>query len=119
MYEVQSIINGNELRRLEKAARDKDRNKLIDWAKQFEYQLSQEYEKKVIEELAESIDNFIVTIVYTLHFNESTKFGKKRIADFMDDLLETIDMFRRGEANPDTYREELQRDGITVKGSKD
>lgn len=117
---LKSILNRDEIRRLEKAAKDKNKLKLADWAKQFEEQIAQYYEKyfeDVFEErLLQSIDNFILTIVYTLHFNEATKFGGKRIDSFMKDLLETIDMFRRGEAEPEDYKKQLKEDGIIVKG---
>lgn len=117
MNKIDSIINREEIRRLEKAAREKDKKKLFDWAKQFEEQIAKYYEDYFKKELGNSIDNFILTIVYTLHFNESTNFGGKRIDSFMKDLLETIDMFRRGEAVPDDYREQLKKDKIYVKGS--
>lgn len=119
LEKLKSILNKDEIRRLEKAAREKNKVKLADWAKQFEEQISQYYEKYFQEELGKSIDNFILTIIYVLHFNELTKFGSKRIDNFMADLLETIDMFRRGEAMPDDYREQLKKDGIIVKGNKD
>lgn len=116
MEKLDSILNKNEIRRLEKAAKDKNKDKLMEWAMQFEEQIAKHYEDYFKEELGISIDNFILTIVYTLHFNEVTKFGNKRISDFMGDLLETIDMFRRGEAVPDDYREQLKKEGINVKG---
>ncbi len=116
MEKPNSIFDRNELRRLEKAAKDKNKMKLAEWAYQFEEQISKHYEQYFQEELGKSIDNFILTIVYTLHFNENTKFGNKRIADFMDDLLETIDMFRREEAVPEDYRKQLKEDGIIVEG---
>ena len=120
MEGIKSLINRDELRRLEKAAKDKNKIKLADWAKQFENQIAKEYQEKFEKDLKEgmsdTIDNFVLTIVYTLRFNESTKFGKKRIDSFMDDLLETIDMFRRGEAVPEDYRNQLKEEGIIVKG---
>ncbi len=119
MDKIESIINKSELRRLTKAARENDKQKLVDWALQFEEQIAKYYEDYFKKELGNSIDNFILTIVYTLHFNESTNFGAKRIDGFMKDLLETIDMFRRGEAVPDDYREQLKKDKIYVKGSNE
>ena len=111
---LESLINKSEIRRLEKAARDKDKRKLVDWAKQFEEQMRVEYEKAYQDELGSAIDIFTLTIVYTLHFNQKTRFGGKRIDDFMKDLYETVDMFRRGEAVPDDYRKELEDDKIYV-----
>lgn len=113
---IRSLFSREELRRLEKAAKDKNKKKLSEWAKQFEEQIDFQYQIKFKEELKEFIDILILVVVYTLHFNESTKFGGKRIDSFMKDLFETIDMFRRGEAVPNDYREQLKKDGITVKG---
>lgn len=75
------------------------------------------YKKSYEEQLENAIDIFMMTIVYTLHFNESTKFGNKRIQDFMDDLIETVDMFRRGEAKPEDYEEQLKKEGIKIIGN--
>lgn len=116
---IGSLLNKNEFRRLQKAAQDKNMDKIYDWAVQLEVQIDQEYDKELEKELAESIDNFILTIVYTLHFHESTKFGNKRIEEFMRDLLETIDMFRRGEAKPEDYQKALKEEGIIVKRKDD
>lgn len=97
-------MDRNEIRRLQKAARDKDIRKLAEWGLQFEDTIRQEYEKDfdetVQKELLSSIDNFIVAIIYTLHFNEKCKFGGKRIDDFMKDLLATIDGFTDGSYTP-------------------
>ena len=114
--ENKTLITKKELKRLKKALADKNENKILDWAMQFECQVEQKYQRIYKEELDTSIDNFILTIVYTLRYNESTQFGGKRIDSFMKDLLETIDMFRRGEAVPNDYREQLKKDKIYVKG---
>lgn len=112
---ILSLLDKNEMRRLQKAAKDKNMDKIYDWARQLEIQLLQRYERNFEKELAASIDNFIITIVYTLHFHESTKFGNKRIEEFMRDLLETVDMFKRGEAVPEDYQKALKEEGIIVK----
>ena len=114
--EDKTLITKDELKRLKKALKDKNENKILDWAREFEYQVEQKYQRIYKDELDLSINNFILTIVYTLRYNESTKFGGKRIDGFMKDLLETIDMFRRGEATPADYRKQLKEDGITVTG---
>lgn len=46
--------------------------------KEIRADLEKYYFKKYEEQLAESIDNFILTIVYTLHFNEKTKFRRQK-----------------------------------------
>ena len=75
---MKKLLDRNELRRLTKAARDKDIRKLADWGSQFEDTIRQEYEKmfedRVEEDLLSSIDHFIIAIIYTLHFNEKCKF---------------------------------------------
>lgn len=124
---LKQLLNRSELRRLEKAARDKDKNKLKDWARQFEEQMANVYDKAYDEtyeeiyqnELMKSMDNLYLTIIYTLHFNNTTQFGIKRINGFMEDLLETIDMFRRGEAIPSDYQKQLEKDGIKWKTQKE
>lgn len=117
--ENKTLITKDELKRLKRALKDKNENKILDWAREFECQVEQKYQRIYKEELDTSIDNFILTIVYTLRYNESTGFGGKRIDGFMKDLLETIDMFRRGEAVPADYRKQLKEDGIIVKGRDD
>ena len=112
--DIESLFNRSELRRLEKAAREKDKMKLAEWAAQFEEQMRQEYEKKYQEEMGETIDNFILTIIYVLHYNESTRFGRKRLDSFMSDLLATVDNFNNKTYNPEDYRKELAEDGIIV-----
>lgn len=76
--ELKELLNRDELRRLQRAAKDKDIRKLADWGKQFENQIVKEYEDIYKERLLEAIDNFILTIVYTLHFNEKTKFRRQK-----------------------------------------
>ena len=72
--------------------------KLERFSNQMNYELrkqyEQAYEQRYQEDLGHSIDLFLLAIVYTLHFNEKTKFGNNRIEDFMNDLFITVDMFR-------------------------
>ena len=116
--ELKSLINRDELRRLEKAARDKDKRKLADWAKQFEESMRNEYNMEFKKELDNMVDTFILTIVYTLRYNESTSFGNRRIKGFMDDLLATINNFNDGSYSPEEYREQLLKDGIQIISKK-
>lgn len=109
-------MDRNELRRLQKAARDNNKFKLAEWATQFENQVRAELEKRFEDyyqkQVSDTIDNFILAILYTLHFSENTKLGKKRLPDFMEDLFVSVDMFRTGEYNPNDYKEELEKCGI-------
>lgn len=118
MKKIEELVTKEEIRRLQKAARDGNKEHLKDWIKQFDFQVHQQYERWYKEELEHSIDNLILTIIYTLHFNEKTRFGNARLTDFMEDLLETIDMFRREEAKPEDYRKQLKDDGIIIKNKE-
>ncbi|MBR3002883.1 MAG: hypothetical protein IKF38_04925 [Clostridia bacterium] len=113
--EIAKLFDRNELRRLEKAAREKDRTKLIEWGKAFEQRVIDLYEKEYIDILQHSINNFIIVMIFSLHFNEKTKFGKKRIDDFMEDFIEVVNGFTRGEFNPQEYEEMLNKDKIYLK----
>lgn len=117
--EIAKLFDKNELRRLEKAAREKDKSKLVDWGKAFEKRLIELYEKEYIEILGQSINNFMITMVFSLHFNEKTKFGKKRIDDFMEDFIEVINGFTSGEFKPEEYEEMLKEDNIILKRIKE
>lgn len=106
------ILNRNELRRLEKAAREKDKRHLADWAMQYDNQIRLEYEKAYHEEIDHSINVFLTAVAYTAHFSEETRLGKKKLPSFMEDLFVSIDMFRTGEYKPEEYKEELEKNGI-------
>lgn len=118
MDKIESLVNKNEIRRLMKAAREKNIDHLIEWMYQFEEQMRQEYERAFQKELEEAINNFLITIAYSLRFSETTKFGKKRLNEFMDDLMVTIDMYRTGEYKPEEYKEALKKSGIDMFDNK-
>lgn len=109
-------MNRNELRRLEKAARDKNKRKLDEWATQFENQISSElmkkYESSYSQQIQYIFDTILIANWYTLHFSEETNLQKADIPSFIEDLLVTVDMFRTGEYTPEDYRQLLEADGI-------
>lgn len=111
-------MDKNELRRLEKAARDKNKQKLADWGEQFEQYIKEllrvQYDKMYEEELANTLDNYQTALTYTLHYCEDTKLNKEQLDSFMEDLLATIDMYRSGEAKPSDFKNELEDLGINV-----
>ncbi len=109
---IKELVNRDELRRLEKAAKDKNKKKLAEWAGQFEQQVINLYEKKYNDVLSASIDSFFVAIVYTLHFNENCKFGDKRVKDFMKDLTATVQGFENGQYTPEEYRDILKSEKV-------
>lgn len=113
-----SIVNREELRRLEKAAKDKNKGKLADWIRQFEQYLSsmirRDYTKALDEEIINHYDNILTAVAYTAYFSEESYVDKKNIADFMADLFVTLDMFRTGEYTPQEYIDILKEDGVMI-----
>jgi hypothetical protein len=114
-FEIAKLFDKNELRRLEKAAREKDKHKLVEWGTSFEKRIIELYEQEYIKILQEGINNYMLVMIYSLHFNERTKFGKKRIDDFMEDFMATINGFTTGEFKPEEYEELLRKDNIKLK----
>lgn len=115
---MSSILSRDELRRLEKAAREKDKRKLADWIKAFEVQidtmLRKDYEQQYFNEVQNSLDNALTAVAYTAYFSEESKVDKENIADYMADLFITLDMFRTGEYRPEEYADILKGEGITL-----
>lgn len=126
-------VDMNEIRRLQKAARDGNKQHLAEWFAQFDEQIRNEhkkyaediimkanlemkeaYEKAFREELSEAIDNYIVAIAYTLKFSELTKFGAKRIREFLSDVSATVNMFKSKEYTPEEYKEILKKNGVEL-----
>lgn len=66
------------------------------------------------DELDSSVQNFITAIAYTLHFNEEVSLQHDELNSFMNDLFVSVEMFRKGEYNPEDYREQLRGDGIEI-----
>ena len=48
-------------------------------------------------------------MVYTLHFSEETKLGKKRIDRFRNDAMAVVDGFKNGEFKPEDYEKKLKK----------
>lgn len=113
-----SLLGREEIRRLQKAARDNNKQKLTDWVYQFEGQIDtlirKSYEQHYEDEIANSVSNFLTAVAYTAYFSEENYVDKNNIADYMADLFVTIDMFRTGEYTPQEYREELEKCGVTI-----
>lgn len=113
---MNDILNRNEIRRLEKAAREKDKKHLFEWTIQFENQVAEmlrkEYEQAYQDELASSVDTFLIAVAYTAKFSETTNLNKDTLPEFMNDLLVTVDMFSTGEYKPEEYRKILADNGI-------
>lgn len=109
---IESLLDRNEIRRLEKAAREKNKIHLACWAQQFEKQIQKKYEEAFQAELEEAITHYWLAMVYTLHYSEETKLGKKRIDRFRNDAMAVVDGFKNGEFKPEDYEKKLKEAGI-------
>lgn len=76
--------------------------------------LRKEFNDAYKDELDNSVQNFITAIAYTLHYSEEVSLQYDELASFMNDLFTSVDMFRKGEYNPEDYREQLKEDGIEI-----
>lgn len=117
-----SVLNRAEIRRLEKAAREKDKKHLMEWAASLEREIEQnvrkEYEKRYEEAFTASIDTFLIANAYTAIFSETTQLTKDTLPEFMEDLLVTVDMFRTGEYTPEEYKQILDDYGVFFEPSQ-
>ena len=66
------------------------------------------------DELDSSVQNFITAIAYTLHYCDDVQLQHDELNSFMEDLFVSVEMFRKGEYNPEDYREQLREDGIEI-----
>jgi len=111
-------LSREEIRRLQKAARDKNIIKLAEWGDQFEQSISTllkiHYDKTYNRYLDDSFQNLLIALLYSLYYSEETVCTKENINDFMADFLSTIECFRTGEYKPDDFVKQLEADGITV-----
>lgn len=109
-------MDRNEIRRLQKAAKDGNKLVLGAWASQFEDNLrrmyDREYERAFQQELISSIDNFMTAVAYAALFSEETKLNKDTLPSFMEDVYVTLDMYRTGEYNPKEYKKTLEENGV-------
>lgn len=111
-----NLFSKEDIRRLEKAARDKNRQKLVEWMEQYENYLlnimQKEYDKLYQDEVESTVQNALTAVAYTAYFSEESYIDKNNIADFMADLFSTLDMYRTGEYTPQEYKSILEKSGI-------
>ena len=113
---INSLVNREEIRRLQKAARDNNKAKLWEWAKRYEECLKdlyrKEYEEQYRDEISCSIDNFMIAIIYTLHFSEEISLGDDRLKEFLADVYATLDLYRTDNVSPNDFVKDLADNGI-------
>lgn len=109
-------MNREEIRRLQKAAKDNNKMKLVEWAEQYNAQiyekLRKEFETEYQKEINDSFSNLLIALCYTLYYSEETYINKDNIGEFMCDLFSTIDLYRTGEYKPNDFLEELKKVGV-------
>lgn len=107
-----------DVRRLQKAAREKDIKYLFEWGQDIERRLRLEFNRKYDEAydktLGQGIETILVAVAYTLYFSEETQLRDGAMQSFMEDMLATLDGYRTGEYSPDEYREQLQSAGVQL-----
>lgn len=112
------FFNTNELNRLQRCAKNKDKKEIIKWGQEFEAMLNKKfydiYKKQYLIWLEETFKDLDTAMMYTLHFNEYTKFGNKRLKSVMDDLAVTMRGFYKGEFERKDYNKMLLDDGINI-----
>lgn len=115
---ILKMFDTNELNRLQRCAKNKDKKEILKWGEDFERRLAEKYRKRYkdhyLEEYAERLKDIDTALMFTLHFGETTRFGNKRLKEVMNDLAVTIKGFYNGEYNRKEYREMLINDGIKI-----
>lgn len=115
---ISSMLNTNELNRLQRCAKNKDKKEIMKWAQDFELRLSELYHKRYKEyylsEYEERLKDIDTALLYVLHFGESTRFGNKRLKETMEDLSIAMKDLHNGGFNRIDYRKMLKKDGIKI-----
>ena len=115
-----NIFDTNELNRLQRAAKNKDKEAIRKWGEDFEKRINEKYyemyKNLYVKWLDETFKDLDIAIIYSLHFNESTKFGNKRLKNFMDDLSVTVKGFYKKEFDREEYKRMLIEDGVHLQG---
>jgi len=116
--DIVKMFDTNELNRLQRCAKNKDKNEIRKWGQDFEHRINEKYyelyKKQYIIWLEETFKDLDIALMYTLHFNEYTKFGNKRLKSVMDDLGESLRGFYKGEFKREEYKKMLKDDGIKL-----
>ena len=107
-------LNRDEFRNLKSFSREQMEKWLQGYYNVTYNSLRKEFNDAYKDELDSSVQNFITAIAYTLHYNEDVHLQRDELNSFMEDLFVSVEMFRKGEYNPDDYREQLKEDGIEI-----
>ena len=109
-------MNRDDLRLFEQAAKSKDKTKLKAMIQNYESSVYNTVRKEfnIIykDEIDCSVQNFLIALAYTLHYNEDINLKNDELSSFMEDLFVTVDYFRTGEYKPEDYLKQLEDDGV-------
>ena len=115
---IDTMLNTNEINRLQRCAKNKDKKEIIKWAQDFEGRLAElyhtRYKEHYLKEYEERLKDTDTALLYTLHFGETTKFGNKRLKEIMEDLSVALKDLHNGAFKRKEYREMLVKDGIKI-----
>lgn len=114
MGELKMKLNRDEFRAIKNMSKEQMENWLQRYYDVTYNGLRKEFEIAYEDELDSSIQNFITAIGFTLHYSDEIHLQHDELASFMNDLFVSVDLFRKGEYNPDDYREQLKEDGIEI-----
>lgn len=113
------MITKEDVRRLEKAAREKNKAHLSEFLKQYEYQIAETYriayEKKYEDMTNQFAAVFDIVFWYTLIFSEDCWVSKEKLEGFISDFNVTYAMVGKGELTEKQMREDLQKEGVNIK----
>ena len=108
MGELKMKLNRDEFRAIKNMSKEQMENWLQRYYDVTYNGLRKEFEIAYEDELDNSIQNFITAIGFTLHYSDEIHLQHDELASFMNDLFVSVDLFRKGEYNPDDYREQLK-----------
>ena len=115
---IDKMFDTNELNRLHRCAKNKDKKEILKWGQDFEARLAELYHKRYkdyyLKEYEERLKDIDTALLYALHFGETTKFGNKRLKEIMEDLSITLKDLQDGVFKRKEYREMLTKDGIKI-----
>lgn len=107
-------LSREDFRRMKGFSKEEMENWLQIYYNSLYNNLRKSFNEAYKEELDCSVQNFITAIVYTLHFSDDVSLQHDELNSFMEDLFVSVEMFRKGEYNPEDYREQLREDGIEI-----
>ena len=116
--EYLKFFNKDEINRLHRCAKNKDKKELIKWGQSYDEFLNEryyeKYQKKYAQWVEKTFKDLDLALAYSLHFSEATKFGKKRLKIFMEDIYQTMKGFYTKEFSREDYEKMLKNDGIDI-----